>query len=481
MQSLHIQLSSPGLEKQPVAGTKSKKEDVSAFSALLSEARELSVKKERAGDAPEKTTSSAEKKAVKTAASGKSQEEPSRNVQNNRKAVQEKEIPQEEVQAQDENEIKERTVAFLNMNEKPLSELKAEKPELKIQETISSGKLSGKESSTEFFTAENDTVIIDAAQLAYLKTGARKPSLDDLIDNAAEYVPDMSQDALLASAQNLSVEDPEAFLELAGQMAENSLASEVSENISQFLSDSESLEDGISDDENINLTSVESFSGKKKVFTVIDQRSTEEKIESLKEGSKPLKTEISRNSDNSVNMTLTLSQNAENDMLSLSDQSAGAEGSSFKALLTQQIQYNAPEFVKAGSMVLKDDGHGTINMILKPESLGNVKVSLEVSDKVITGNITVASKEAFEAFKDSIQNLKQAFENAGYDSAEFNLSFDSSRQNQGFAQSESGREQMMQLLSDRAYSSFVSAETEDIADRQVFYENDTSYRVDVVA
>ena len=76
-------------------------------------------------------------------------------------------------------------------------------------------------------------------------------------------------------------------------------------------------------------------------------------------------------------------------------------------MLQNAVQHSAPEFVKAGSIVLKDGNKGTINLIMRPESLGNVKISLSLSDKTISGQITVASKEAYDAFKESIDSIRQ--------------------------------------------------------------------------
>ena len=61
-------------------------------------------------------------------------------------------------------------------------------------------------------------------------------------------------------------------------------------------------------------------------------------------------------------------------------------------------------------------------MALKPEALGNVKITLELSDKVVSGHITVASREAFEAFRQNLDTLRQAFVQSGFDNATFTLS-----------------------------------------------------------
>ena len=101
----------------------------------------------------------------------------------------------------------------------------------------------------------------------------------------------------------------------------------------------------------------------------------------------------------------------------------GTKGSQFYSMLTTEIQNSAEEFVKNGSIILRDGNAGTINMVLHPEELGNVKISLELHDKMISAQIKVASEEAYQAFKDSIASLKQAFAESGFDTGSFDLSW----------------------------------------------------------
>ena len=101
----------------------------------------------------------------------------------------------------------------------------------------------------------------------------------------------------------------------------------------------------------------------------------------------------------------------------------GTKGSQFYSMLTTEIQNSAEEFVKNGSIILRDGNAGTINLILHTEELGNVKISLELHDKMISAQIKVASEEAYQAFKDSIASLKQAFAESGFDTGSFDLSW----------------------------------------------------------
>ena len=187
------------------------------------------------------------------------------------------------------------------------------------------------------------------------------------------------------------------------------------------------------------------------VFTVTDLR-TQKNPQVQLEKKADFVTSVKQTDSNSVQVTMDLTALAEKNILSLDSQSAGAQGSAFQAMLEKQISENASDFVKAGNIVLKDNNAGKINLILHPENLGNVKISLELSDKVITGKIIVSSQEAYKAFNATSENLKSAFIESGFDSASFDVSF--AGQNQNFAgggQNENHNAQYVQA----AYDNFV--------------------------
>lgn len=139
--------------------------------------------------------------------------------------------------------------------------------------------------------------------------------------------------------------------------------------------------------------------------------------------------EIRYDGKNSAEITMDVANNVQQNLISSNDQTASANGSNFQSMLTNQIQQNASEIVKAGTIVLKDNDAGQIKLILHPESLGNVKIDLHLNEKIISGRIVVSSQEAFNAFKESAENLKQAFSQSGFDSSGLELSF--ANQNSG--------------------------------------------------
>lgn len=151
-----------------------------------------------------------------------------------------------------------------------------------------------------------------------------------------------------------------------------------------------------------------------------------------------LKTEIRYDGKNAAEMTMNLADGIQQNLTSSNAQTASASSSTFQAMLSNQLQNNAADFVKAGNIVLKDNDAGQIKLILNPESLGNVKIDLEISDKTLTGRITVASREAFNAFKESSESLRQAFINSGFENAGFELAMAG---NGSFGGNLNGREQ----------------------------------------
>ena len=115
---------------------------------------------------------------------------------------------------------------------------------------------------------------------------------------------------------------------------------------------------------------------------------------------------------------------------------APARGADFQSLLAQKLHdgWNG-EIVKNAHIVLKDGDSGIIRLRLKPESLGDVKIELNLSDKNISGRIVVQSDEAKHAFERNMNNLTDAFRQGGFESAKLEVSVGSGSQqgNQGSA------------------------------------------------
>jgi flagellar hook-length control protein FliK len=105
---------------------------------------------------------------------------------------------------------------------------------------------------------------------------------------------------------------------------------------------------------------------------------------------------------------------------------------SFENILARELNGElSSDIVRQAIIVLKDGGQGTIRLSLRPETLGSVKIRLEMADNKIAGHIIVESDEALKAFEREIHTLEQAFEESGFEQAKMELALDSrSRQDQ---------------------------------------------------
>ncbi len=145
--------------------------------------------------------------------------------------------------------------------------------------------------------------------------------------------------------------------------------------------------------------------------------------------------------DNSVDMVIDFSGKAQNasqggDLQNTQNGNEAQKTSqTFSAMLTQEIRDAAADFVQAGKIVLRDNNAGEIRLHLRPENLGAVKINLELSEgKRVTGTVTVASKEAYEAFEKNLDNLAKEFKENGFEFAEFNLNWSGFSGQEGFAE-----------------------------------------------
>ncbi|MCL2264810.1 MAG: flagellar hook-length control protein FliK [Treponema sp.] len=98
-------------------------------------------------------------------------------------------------------------------------------------------------------------------------------------------------------------------------------------------------------------------------------------------------------------------------------------GNALENMLARELHQNFNgDIVRHASIALRDGGAGTIKIALHPETLGNVKIHLEMTDNKINGLIVVESQEALNAFRKEIAALEQAFREAGFAGASLDLS-----------------------------------------------------------
>lgn len=413
----------------------------------------------------------------------------------------------------DNSPSKEKVQKVSNASDEPDANSVEEKPSTEVQNSSSAVFASfavvqepsvQAESSVDLdFQTElsSDSEILSSSeQLAFLRS--EDFSLENKTDDfSAEnnFFLSLKEMQNLQAAQNLSVDEPGKFLENikpAGHFSSSdeklslvSLQSSpdetaVLQNSAELSQLGISLESGEKKPDffKLELSSSDGKGAKEvpslfeNIFTVTDERSVEQKIADFKS---EMKSDYSEQ-DNSLNLSLSLSETAKQNILSSNNQTAGASGSTFQQMLSQQIQFNAPDFVRAGNIVLQDNNSGSINMILKPENLGNVKINLHLSDNVITGQITVNSKEAFDAFKQNLETLKQAFQNSGFENANLSLSY-ADTSSGSFAQGER-QQSSEQFFSNKVYGDYASsAEISGAASSQAAYSADSDRKISVVA
>jgi hypothetical protein len=138
-------------------------------------------------------------------------------------------------------------------------------------------------------------------------------------------------------------------------------------------------------------------------------------------------------------------------------------GQAFEDILARELHQNLNgDIVRQASILVKDGGEGTIRLSLKPESLGMVKVRLEMAENKITGRIIVESNEALRAFEKEIPSLEQAFRDSGFAGASLEMAL--SGEGGGNSREQWEGDAARALLSSRAVSSTYDAmaETMDV-------------------
>lgn len=288
-------------------------------------------------------------------------------------------------------------------------------------------------------------------------------ALDFILENTTE-------DELLENAMSLAVDEPGRFLEsVQNESAASLLRMEPSETAADNRKDSrKELELSV-----IDLRTA----GAKKLPA--DENPV--KVEKIYQG-KDLKLSYKRENDNTFQVSLDLSGAAKQNITSSSDQAASSSSSVFQNMLSNAVQENAADFVRAGNIILKDNSQGNINLVVHPEKLGNVKISLSLSDKIISGSITVHSEEAFNAMKDSISELKSAFAGSGFETGEFNLNFAGDGQNFAEARNGQSQNQQSEFMAAHVYSDYVSPQAQAAGtDSLASFAGATNYSVNIVA
>jgi len=76
-----------------------------------------------------------------------------------------------------------------------------------------------------------------------------------------------------------------------------------------------------------------------------------------------------------------------------------------------------PEFVRHTGIILKEGGSGEIRLLLRPESLGSVRIRLALGETSLEGRIVVENSTVKDLVEASLDHLRQALRAGGFQSA----------------------------------------------------------------
>ena len=80
------------------------------------------------------------------------------------------------------------------------------------------------------------------------------------------------------------------------------------------------------------------------------------------------------------------------------------------------------QIVKQAGIVVKGNGTGEIKLVMKPESLGKVRIQLSLNDNHIAGRIIVENNIVREIFESNLDNLYKAFGAEGFENGGLEVS-----------------------------------------------------------
>jgi flagellar hook-length control protein FliK len=129
--------------------------------------------------------------------------------------------------------------------------------------------------------------------------------------------------------------------------------------------------------------------------------------------------------------------------------------SRFEDALARELRGGlSTDIVRDAAIIVKNGGEGIIRLSLRPASLGDVKIRIEMTENKITGHIIVESNDAFRAFERELPVLEKAFRDSGFSETNLDMSLasENSADGRNFG---AGRER--QEADIQSVSSFVAA------------------------
>ena len=102
---------------------------------------------------------------------------------------------------------------------------------------------------------------------------------------------------------------------------------------------------------------------------------------------------------------------------------ASNETRTFQSAVLDQLKDGInSQIVKQAGIVVKGDGTGEIKLVMKPESLGKVRIQLSLNDNHIAGRIIVENNIVREIFESNLENLYKAFGSEGFENGGLEVS-----------------------------------------------------------
>lgn len=93
----------------------------------------------------------------------------------------------------------------------------------------------------------------------------------------------------------------------------------------------------------------------------------------------------------------------------------------YSGFLRQMREQGNGEIVRQSTLVLRNADSGEIRLVLKPESLGEVRIRVQLQDNHIAGRIVVENNSVREMFQENLEALTRAFRESGYDTGSLDV------------------------------------------------------------
>ncbi len=189
------------------------------------------------------------------------------------------------------------------------------------------------------------------------------------------------------------------------------------------------------------LGKITGHEGKRAKIVVLDLRTERAEAEQFREGSTGEKAAVAR-SDGKAGSAEGLEKDFSvlfrgNYAQRVPAPAAEAAQSVRSQGLPQRFQERfVPEVVKQTGIILKDGGAGEIRLVLKPENLGSVRIRLSLSESSLEGRIVVDNNSVKELVESSLDSLRNALRQEGFQTASLEVSVGHRRSGDGAAQNQ---------------------------------------------